>query len=248
MGSAAVKHKDPAAETRINECGYYVPIPTVYNLLDNAKFSVALLRVPPLPPNLNPAQGTISLYEIAKDIFGLITNNHMIPKTDIELICAAYINFEGFGRLILSHNDIVCVTTDKVLDATVIELAEQCVALLKQRGAKFLKIASARLADQVAMVQYPNGVYSFDKGIIHDIRGSVLHYYLGSNFGSSGSPILLWNFQDKQTDFTIKAIGLHKQRDGNNGNSISILGAIRFATHLPDIVNFHVVARIAPQM
>ena len=56
-----------------------------------------------------------------------------MPRTENELICGSYINFEGFGRLVLSNEDIECVTTNEELDATIIELTKQCVALLTQR-------------------------------------------------------------------------------------------------------------------
>ena len=160
-----------------------------------------------------------------------------MPRTENELICGSYINFEGFGRLVLSNEDIECVTTNEELDATIIELSEQCVTLLTQRGAKFLEIASARLEDKVAMVHHPNDVFAFDKGIVHDIKDSIIYYYLNGDFGSSGAPILLWNLQ---------AIGLH--RHSYRKKSHTILGAIRIATHLPDVVNFHIGARLAPQM
>ena len=78
------------------------------------------------------------------------------------------------------------------------------------------------------MVQYPNGEFSFDKGIIHDINGKILHYYIAGNFGSSGSPILLWD---------LHVIGLHRGRDRDKDKEI--LGSMRIATHLPDIVTFH---------
>ena len=238
MASAEdMEPEDPETPARTNKCDYDVPISTLQNLLDNAKTSVGLLRVPSMPPDLCPPQGTISLYKISKNIFGLITNNHMMPRTDNEFICGSYINFEGFGRLVLSNEDIECVTTNEELDATIIELTEQCVALLTQRGAKFLEIASARLQDQVAMVHHSNDVFAFDKGIVHDIKDNILYYYLGGDFESSGSPILLWNLQ---------AIGLH--RHSNRKKSHTILGAIRIATHLPDVVNFHIGARLAPQM
>ena len=121
------------------------------------------------------------MYELANGIFGLMTNNHVMPRIDPQFICGSTINFKGFGQLVLTPDDIRCVTTSVELDATVIELTEKCVSVLRQRGAQFLKIGSAQLNNQVAMVQYPNRRFSFDKGIIHDIIGKNLQYYIAGN-------------------------------------------------------------------
>ena len=211
------------------ECGYYVPGEKVENLLANSKFSVGyLIAAEAIPPNHCPIQGTISMYEMANGVFGLMTNNHVMPRIDPQFVCGSIINFKGFGQLVLTPHDIRCVTTSAELDATVIELTDKCVSTLKQRNAQFLKITSAQLGNQVAMVQYPNGEFSFDKGIIHDINGYILHYYIAGDPGSSGSPILLWD---------LRAIGLHSGRVSDNDKEI--LGSMRIATHLPDIVTFH---------
>ena len=224
---------------KIFESGYVVPVHVMQSMIDGAKFSVGLLNVQ-LPNEPTSNQGTISLYEIAKNVFGLVTNNHMISQTDRDIVSRCSIEFEGFGRLILHAEDIACITTSTSteLDATVIELNEQCVALLRKRGAKFLKIASARINDKVAMVQYPNCVFSIDKGVIHEIQESTLYYYIGGDHGSSGSPILLWDFTSAGLH---KAIGLHSHRKIDSGHAI--LGHVRIATHLPDVVSLHLLFR-----
>ena len=73
---------------RIYEAGYTVPFQVMQNLMENSKFSVGLLNVQ-LPNEQTPKQGTISLYELAKNVFGLVTNNHMISQTDKELTAIA---------------------------------------------------------------------------------------------------------------------------------------------------------------
>ena len=50
------------------------------------------------------------------------------------------------------------------------------------------------------MIQYPNGVFSHSQGVISSITDLRIDYELGSDLGSSGSPILTWKFE---------AIGLH---------------------------------------
>ena len=183
------------------ECGYHVPVVKEENLLANSKFSVEYWKAAEaIPPDNCPIQRTISLYEMTNGLFGLMTNNHVMPRMDPQFVCCSTFNFEGFGQLVLTPDDIRCITTSAELDVTVIELTEKCVSALKQRGAQFLKIKSAQLNNHVAILQYSNGEFSFNKGIIHEITGKILHYYTTGNFGSSGSPILLWD---------LHAIGLH---------------------------------------
>ena len=211
---------DQARITR--ECGYHKPVEIVENLFKICKFSVGHVRT------AEANQGTTSLYQMANGVFGLMTNNHVMPRIDSQFVCGSTITFKGFGQLVLTPDDIRRVTTSAELDATVIELTERCVSALNQRGAQFLKITSAQFNDQVAMVGYPNGEFSYDNGIIHDINGKILHYYIAGDPGSSGSPILLWD---------LHAIGLHKGCDRDKYKEI--LGSMRIATHLRDIVAFH---------
>ena len=104
------------------------------------------------------------MYEMANGVFGLMTNNHVMrmPRIDPQFVCGSIINFKGFGQLVLTPDEIRCFTTSAELDATVIELTEKFVSALKQRGAPFLKITRVQLNNQIAMVQYPNGEFSFD--------------------------------------------------------------------------------------
>ena len=215
------------------ECGYHVLVEKEENLKENSKFSVGyLIAAKVIPPDNCQIQGTISMYEMTNGLFGLMTNNHEMPRIDPQFVCCSTINFEGFGQLVLTPDDIRCVTTSAELDATVIELTEKCVSALKQRGAKFLKIKSAQLNNHVAILQYSNGEFFFDKGIIHEINGKILHYYTAGDFGSSGSPILLWD---------LHAIGLHSCRNRDKGKKF--LASMGIATHLSDIVAFHLESR-----
>ena len=129
------------------------------------------------------------------------------------------------------------MTTSEELDATVIELREHFVDVLKLRGAEFVRIASARVGDRMAMVHTMNRVFAIDKGLVHEISESRLYYEMAEDVWSSGAPILLWDFQ---------AIGLHSHWENNSADSAS--GSIRVATHLPDVVAFHLISRIAPYM
>ena len=139
---------------------------------------------------------------LAGGVFAASTNNHVLPDTDAEFLTRTVFTFECLGPIRLTKDDIKCCTISKELDATVIELTEQCVKRLQQFKAKFIKLTTAREGDKIAMAQYPEGEFSFDKGAIHEIKDNKLYYYLGGAASSCGSPILLWEY---------KAIGMHKQ-------------------------------------
>ena len=51
--------------------------------------------------------------------------------------------FEGVEAISLSKDGIIFCTTNEELDATVIELSEQCVRRLQQLGAKFIRMTTA---------------------------------------------------------------------------------------------------------
>ena len=198
-----------------------------------ATFAMGILRATPLNFESSSTQGAIALYEIEKEKCVLITNHHLLPRTDIEFICGSYINFEGLGRLILHPADIESITTNVELDATVIQLSNDMVFHLTQRGAKFLKIDDARIGEEVVIVKSPYGFFAIDNGIIHEIKDCTLYYTTKEGFGSSGSPILQKNFQ---------AIGLHRNTDINSGYNIE---NCCIATQLVDIVAFHLKSQNA---
>ena len=214
-----------------NEFGYAPPVKLYESAFAHAKVSVCHVKAPPISPDIVGLQGTAALYELAEGVFTAATNNHVLPVTDAEFLTRTVFTFEGLGPIRLSKDDIKCCTTSKELDATVIELTEQCVKRLQQLGAKFMSLTTAREGDKIAMAQYPEGEFSFDKGAIYEIKDNELYYYLGGAPGSSGSPILLW---------TYKAIGMHKQ----SGSRVEhrALGPVRRGTSLLVIAVFHLTA------
>ena len=66
---------------------------------------------------------------------------------------------------------MVVTSPEKELDVTIIQLRESCVNSLTQRGAHFFPVREPKQFDQVALVQYPKGKWSFDKGVIEEIDG-----------------------------------------------------------------------------
>lgn len=222
------------AGDELKEFGYDPPLPAYMSAYAQAKVSVCYMQVPPIPPQIIGKQGTASLCQLADDVFSAITNNHVLPITNAELISRIVFSFAGLGPVRFSEKDIKCCTTSEKLDATVIELTSECVINLQKRGTKFIRLASARERDQIALAQYPEGALSFDKGIVHEINENELYYYLGDAKDSSGSPILLWDF---------KAIGIHKECAIHKENA---LGPLRCGINLLAIAGYHLTASRGP--
>ena len=129
-----------------------------------AKVSVCHVQAPPIPPDTAGLQGSAALYELAEGVFTIATNNRVLKDTDTDFLVRIVFKFEGVDALSLSRDDIKFCTTNEELDATVIELSEQCVKRLQQFEAIFIKLTTAREGDKIAMAQYPEGEVSFDKG------------------------------------------------------------------------------------
>ena len=131
---------------------------------EQAKVSVCHVLAPPIPPGTAGLQGSAALYELADGVFTIATNNHVISNTNDDFLVNTLFTFEGLGQIRLSKNEIKFCTINEELDATVIELSEQCVKRLQQLGAKFIRLTTARESDKIAIAQYPEGEVSFDKG------------------------------------------------------------------------------------
>jgi hypothetical protein len=101
----------------------------------------------------------------------------------------------------LSKEEIKYCTTNKELDATVIELTDAGVERLHQFGVKFTRVTSASGGDKIAQAQYVEAEVFIDKGAIHEIKDNEVYYYFGGALGNNGSPIFLWDY---------RAIGMNK--------------------------------------
>ena len=229
MSSAGCSNSDKFS----NELCYAPPVKLYESAFAQAKVSVCHVQASPIPPDTIATQGTAALYELEDGVFTLATNNHVLPVTDAEFLVRTLFIFERLRQIRLNKDDIKCCTTSKALDATVIELTDACVKRLEQLGAKFIRLATAREGDKIAMPQYIEGELSFDKGVIHEIDKIKLRYYSVGAAGSSGSPILLW-----ETEF--RAIGMHKK----SGSYLEhrALGPIRRGTSLLAVAAFHLAA------
>ena len=152
--------------------GYAPPVKSAFA---QEKVSVCHVQAPPIPPDTAGLQGSAAFYELAEGVFIIATNNHVLKDTDTDFLVRIVFKFEGVEAISLSRDEIKFCTINKELDATVIELSEQCVKRLQQLGAKFIRLTTAREGDKIALAQYPEGEISFDKGdLIHRGTTSLL--------------------------------------------------------------------------
>ena len=164
--------------------------------LAQEKVFVCQVQAPPIPPNTVGLQGTADLYELAEGVFTVATNNHVIPITDADFLVNTVFTIEGLGQIKLNEKEIKFCTTNRELDATVIELTDACVKRLQQFGAKFIRVTTASSGDKS-----PEEEFSIDRGAIKKIKENEVYYYVDGSLGSNGSSIFLWDY---------KAIGMHK--------------------------------------
>ena len=137
--------------------------------------SVCHVQAPSIHPATAGLQGSAALYELAEGVFTAATNNRLLPVTDTDFLLRIVFTFEGVGAIRLSRDEIKFCTTNKELDATVIELSEQCVKRLQRLGAKFIRLTTAREGDKIAKAQYSEGEVFFDKeDLIHRGTTSLL--------------------------------------------------------------------------
>ena len=128
--------------------GYAPPVNVYESAFAQAKVSVCHVQAPPIPPDTIGLQGTADLYELAEGVFTVATNNRVIPITDADFLVNTVFTFEGIGQIRLSEEEIKFCTTNKELDATVIELTDACVKRLQQFGAKFIRVTTATGGDE----------------------------------------------------------------------------------------------------
>ena len=141
----------------------HLTLETVKESAAPAKVSVFLAQEPPIPPDTGGLQAYAELYELSAGVFTAVTNR-MLPVTDTDFLVHIVFTFESIGQIKLSKDDIKFCTTNKELDATVIELTEQCVKSLRQQEAKFNRLIIACEGGEKAIAQNSDCDFSFDTG------------------------------------------------------------------------------------
>ena len=180
--------------------GGSLPVKVSVSAFAQENVSVCHVQAPLIPPDTAVLQGTADLYELVEGVFTVATNNHVIPITDTNFLVNTVFTFEGLGQLKLHEKEIKFCTTNRELDATVLELTEAGVKRLQQFGAKFIRVTS--LTTACGGDKSPEEEFSIDRGAIQKIKENEVYYILDGALGSNASPILLWDY---------KAIGIHKQ-------------------------------------
>ena len=140
----------------------------------------------------------------------LMTNNHVLNADSINNNVQILIEYKKKERYIPLNNRIKY--TNEKLDFTIIEILPKDSIFSEIKS--FFKIdgyimnnysKSNYLKQEICIVQHPNGgELSFDKGEIKSINDYEIEHSVSTDYGSSGSPILLLN--------NFKIIGIHKAR------------------------------------
>ena len=140
----------------------------------------------------------------------LFTNNHVINNLNSDI----KIEHNKEKKIIkLSENRFKC--TNEELDYT-------CIEILKEDGFNnYFKIDKnininnpyeEYKYDEYVMIQYPGGDdVSFAQGYINDIKDENIIYTMKTEYGSSGSPLIL----DTRN---LKIIGIHYQKTSKNND------------------------------
>ena len=153
----------------------------------------------------------------------LITNNHVLNEDNLKIYSNIRftINDDNIEKNIVI-NDSRLVFTDKEIDITIIEIKPF------DKINHFLDIDEDILTEknynnsykneQIYILQYPNGKKaSYSVGRVKNISDFDIDYYCYTDFGSSGSPILLLS--------KLKLIGVHKKKTQFNFNRGTLIKA-----------------------
>ena len=140
----------------------------------------------------------------------LFTNNHVLNNLNSDI----KIEHNKEKKIIkLSENRFKC--TNEELDYT-------CIEILKEDGFNnYFKIDKnininnpyeEYKYDEYVMIQYPGGDdVSFAQGYINNINDYIINYTMKTEYGSSGSPLIL----DTRN---LKIIGIHYQKTSKNND------------------------------
>ena len=145
----------------------------------------------------------IKLYKNNRELFCLLSNEHVIKKEYIESKETIYIyyNYEKNYKLIKLNKSERFIECNEKMDVTIVEIIkndniEDNYFLIPN----FEKIIEGQ---KIFIPQFPKGKLSYSFGKIIKVTDFDLTHDAGTDFGASGSPIFLTG--------TTKVIGIHKQ-------------------------------------
>lgn len=135
----------------------------------------------------------------------LLTNNHVLDSRTTAAGAVACFGCDQRGdkgfRYKLDPDRLFITSPDDVLDYTVVALRKDDEDALRAYGALPLApavVATLALGEPVSIIQHPNGEhkqYAVRENEIVGATGSFLHYRTDTNPGSSGSPVLDWQWR-----------------------------------------------------
>ena len=197
-------------EKEIEGHGKPIPINKLKDLIELAKNSICKIKyIDKIGTGFFFKQNISNIKFYNK--FFLMTNNHVLNEDFFKNSSQLSINFKNKERTIVLNNRIKY--TNEKLDFTIIEILSQDTFFSE---ITFLNIddyimdndsESEYVKDDICIFQFPEGKLSFDKGEIDSFEKYKIKYFVSTESGSSGSPILLLD------DF--KIIGIHSKGSKN---------------------------------
>ena len=181
-------------------------------------------------------QGTCTFYNVAQSEtmrFLIMTCNHVMPTNSITEIIKAELEFESIPQLTsfnLVKEQVKYVWTSKLYDTTIVEIPPEQAELLTTKGIKFLEVGKAELHVEIAIPQYPLGIFSIAYGDIEGLGDNEVFYRMGTAPGSSGSPLLTWDCM---------AVAMHNS--GTVGAAGGQPNAIRKAISLDSVIKAYFI-------
>ena len=152
----------------------------------------------------------------------LITNNHILDDKDLSINNDINLTInDDKEKRCLKIDKSRKTFTHKKLDVTIIEIKPE-----EDKIKDFLDLDQDfnseqykeiyKKEEELYILQYPNGKSSsFSLGILKEIKDTDIEHKCDTDFGSSGSPILLKR--------NYKVIGVHKLRSGFNFNKGTLI-------------------------
>ena len=168
-----------------------------------------------IPPNITATGFLIKLYKNKENFFCLMTNEHCIKKHMIKRKIQFYFYYDNEAKSKMIQLDqnkrFIKEFTNIGIDAVVIEIFPKDDEIEEEYFLEpsiyYMNNLEKLKGKIISIIQYPKNQLNLSFGKIIDIKNNELIHSASTNFGSSGSPIVLKD--------SIEVIGIHK-----SGNSI----------------------------
>ena len=160
-------------------------------------------------------KGTGFFIKINKDLYYLMTNEHVIKKEMIELKQEIEVKYDYEKKNLKINLDQSkrIIKYDIKKDITIIKILPED----KIQEKYFLLPYKDKISinQKIYIAQYPGGKLCYSEGYITNINDDILTYNSTTKNGSSGSPIFLYD--------SIEVIGIHKQGNSEKLENYGII-------------------------